>query len=69
MTIAKLKQKFYDLMVNITVSLFILLAFFMLASMLEQFLQQRLQAERARSSALKYGEQLDHENISLVEIY
>lgn len=38
MTITKLKQKFYDLMVNITVSLFVLLAFFMLASMLEQFL-------------------------------
>lgn len=38
MTMTKLKQKFYDLMVNITVSLFILLAFFMLASMLEQFL-------------------------------
>lgn len=38
MTMTKLKQKFYDLMINITVSLFVLLAFFMLASMLEQFL-------------------------------
>lgn len=38
MTKAKLKQKMYDLMVNVTVSMFILLAFFMVASMLEQFL-------------------------------